>query len=258
MTLTANKTSFKISGRTLIHAVSVSVNPGEVLGIIGPNGAGKSTLIRLLAGFLKPSEGYIQHAGTSLHALTSRQRARRIAFVAQDTAVSTDLSARDLVLMGRYAYKPRFRQAGASDRVHAHNALAAVGMSHLAHRGVPTLSGGERQLVHIARAIAQDADTIILDEPTSALDIHHRLRVYQLITEQAHQGKAVAAVLHDLNDAARYCDRLAVIHDGRLIDLGTTDEVLTPSLLERVYRIDALVQPGPRGTLEVHPLTAHQ
>ena len=241
MSLAAEGLGVTAEGRSLLREITLRLVPGEVLGVIGPNGAGKSTLVRALAGLVRPAEGSVSLDGRPLRTMTARERASAVAFVAQETAVSADLTALDLVRMGRYAHRRRLSRATREDDAAARGALARVGMTALADRPVPTLSGGERQLVQLARALAQGTRALLLDEPTSALDIRHQLRVFSLLRAEARAGAAVAAVLHALDDAARYCDRLAVVHRGALVALGPPEEVLTPEMLAEVYRVDALV-----------------
>lgn len=256
MTVTVRDLEVRLDRRPVVTGVSVDVRAGEVLGLIGPNGAGKSTLLRAIAGLVRPSAGDVALDGIPLSALRPREKAQRVAFVAQDTGVAADLTAEDLVLMGRYARRRRLSRASAADAAIARDALDAVGMTHLSHRPLPSLSGGERQLVQIARALAQDAGALLLDEPTSALDIHHQLRVFAILRAQAERGVGVVAVLHDLNDAARYCDRIAVLHGGRLAAIGRPREVLTPERIGAVYRIAARVDDTAFGYPHVHP-TSH-
>lgn len=255
--LRAHRLRVHVDRRPLLHDVSLEARPGEVLGVIGPNGAGKSTLLRTLAGFLTPTSGAVHLGDEPLDALSIRQRAARLALVAQDTGTAADITALDLVLMGRYAHRRRLGRLSGDDVRIARDQLARVGMASLADRAVPTLSGGERQLVQIARALAQRAPVLLLDEPTSALDIHHRMRVFAILRDAADRGDAVVVVLHDLDDAARHCDRLAVVHEGTLAALGTAVEVLTPALLAAVYRVEATVHLGPTGVPLVHPIRVH-
>ena len=257
MSLTAHDLAVSLDRHPVLHGVSVDLRPGEMLGLIGPNGAGKSTLLRALAGLVRPTSGTVTSHGRSLGSLKPRERAVRTAFVAQDTALAADLTVTELVLMGRYAHRERLGRTTPADTGLAHEALAAVGMTHLAERSVPSLSGGERQLVQIARALAQHADTLLLDEPTSALDVHHQLRVFAILRDQVAAGRSIAVVLHDLNDASRYCDRLALVHRGRLAACGAPPDVLSTERIAEVYRIDADVHDDPHGHLYVHPIRHH-
>ena len=245
-----------IDGARVLSDVTVAATGGEVLGIIGPNGAGKSTLLRTMAGLLPAAAGEVRVNAEPLDELSPRSRAARIAYVAQDSQIAADFSVRELVRLGRYAHRRRLSPLSEDDAIAAERALASVGIDGLADRPVPSLSGGERQLAQLARAVAQGAGAILLDEPTSALDVHHQLRVFALLRRLAADGTAIVVVLHDLNDAARYCDRIAVIAGGGLRIAGTPHEVLTPRLLAEVYRIEARVHTDEFGFPHVHPLAA--
>ena len=258
MSLVARDLDVELDRRRVLSGVSLDVHPGEVLGLIGPNGAGKSTLLRALGGLLRPAAGEVAVDGSRLASLRPRERAARVAYVAQDTAAAADVTAIELVLMGRYAHRRRLSRSPGSDEEIARHALDAVGSAHLAERAVPSLSGGERQLVQIARALAQRAGVLLLDEPTSALDVHHQLRVFEILRTRADAGVGVAVVLHDLNDASRYCDRLAVLHAGRLVAHGPPQNVITPELIAAVYRIDATVDADVFGYPHIHPIAQHR
>lgn len=247
----------RAGGREILSGASLEIRPGEVTSIIGPNGAGKSTLLRAMAGLVRPSEGEVRLGSDPIAALSARDKARRVSFVAQDTGAGADLAVRDLVLLGRYAHRPRLARRGRADAEVAEEALGRVGMADAADRQVATLSGGERQLVQIARAIAQRAGAVLLDEPTSALDVHHRLRVLGILRELAAGGAAVAVVLHDLNEASRHGDRLAAVSGGRVVATGRPGEVLTERLLADVYRVEARVRPGDDGRPQIHPIRIH-
>lgn len=254
MTLDARDVGIVFDGRSVVSGASLALEPGTVTGVIGPNGAGKSSVLRALAGQIAPRTGRIQVAGSPLAELSARERATRIAYVPQETAASIDFTVRELVALGRYAHRGRFSRETGEDREAASAALEAVGIAGLADRECGTLSGGERQLAHIARALAQDAPVLILDEPTSALDVHHRLRVFEIIRQQAARGTAVAIAVHDLTEAARVCDRLAVIHAGTLHPAASPAEVLTERRLAEVYRIVARVRVEDDGTLTIDAL----
>lgn len=255
MSLMAHQLDLQLSKRRVVRGISLEVRDGEVLGLIGPNGAGKSTLLRGLAGLLPPAAGDVMVDGSRLQEQSARARASVVSFVAQDTTVAADLTALDLVLMGRYSRRKRLQRLSPEDWNRAHEALGLVGLARLGSRPVQDLSGGERQLAQIARAVAQDASTLLLDEPTSALDLHHGLRVFDVLRKRADEGAGVAVVLHDLDEAARHCDRLAVIHDGGLHTIGSPPEVLSPRLLEQVYRVRASVETC-QGCVRVAPVRA--
>lgn len=254
MTVRASKLEISLAGRPILHDVSLEVRTGEVLGIIGPNGAGKSTLLRALSGLHAPAGGEVFVDDLAMRTLRPRERAERIAVVSQSSADAHDLSVRDLVLLGRYARRRRFASMTSTDDHAVGAALESAGVAALVDRPVSALSGGERQLVQIARALAQEAPHLLLDEPTSALDVHHQLRIFSVLRARADAGDAIGIVLHDLNEASRRCDRIAVVHDGGIRAIGVPRDILTRELLADVYRIDARVHADELGYPHVHPL----
>lgn len=252
--LSAQGVGVSVAGTALLRDVELDIGRGELVALVGPNGAGKSTLLRTLAGLLPLSAGSIALSGTPLQSVGSRALARTLAFVAQDHS-ALDLTVEDLVLLGRYAHRPRFARTSTVDRDAARAAVRLVGLDHLADRAVASLSGGERQLAHIARALAQSAPVLLLDEPTAALDVRHQLTVMTLLRSLADDGCSVVVVLHDLDQAARFCDRIAVVHHGAVCAAGAPEAVLTPERIADVYGVDALVRRDPRlGTLHIVPL----
>ena len=254
MTLRARDLEVALDRTPVLGGVSIDLRPGEILGIIGPNGAGKSTLLRTLAGLLAPSHGEVLADGRPLRRMRPRERAAHVAVVTQDAPLMSGPSVRDLVLLGRYAHRRRLAPPTPADHRAVDRALRDAGAAAFADRPVTELSGGERQLAQIGRALAQGAAHLLLDEPTSALDVHHRLRVFAVLRAQADAGTGVGIVLHDLNEASRHCDRIAVVHDGRLRAAGSPRDVLTPELLAEVYRIEARVLSDEFGYPHVHPL----
>ncbi|WP_422771487.1 ABC transporter ATP-binding protein [Plantactinospora sp. WMMC1484] len=218
----------------VIDGVSVTANPGRVLGLIGPNGSGKTTLLRLLYGALLSSTGQVVVDGDDLTALPSREAARRLAVVVQESGGETALTVAELVLLGRGPHLSTFQRTGTADREIAARCLSRVGAAHLGPRAFVQLSGGERQRVLIARALAQQATHLLLDEPTNHLDIRYQHEILHLIRTL---DTCCVVVLHDLNLAARYCDDLVLLGNGGVVAAGTTDEVLDPALLEPVYGI---------------------
>lgn len=254
--LAAREVRFAYRDRTALAAVSLAVEPGEVLGLLGPNGSGKSTLLRLLAGVLVPSAGEVTLDGTSLRRLTRRVAARSIAVVPQEPAFSFPFSVLEVVLMGRHPHVEGLRFESDRDVALAHAALARCGGAELARRNILELSAGERQRVVFARALAQEPRALLLDEAASFLDVRHQVEMYELVRELAAQGVAVLAVLHDLNLAAEYCDRIALLADGALAALGPTAEVFTYQNLTRVFATEVYVdQNHLTGSLLVTPLS---
>lgn len=237
----ASGLSVGYGGATIVCDIDLEAWRGDVLGLIGPNGTGKSTLMRALAGLMPPSTGEVTVDGRALSGMRARERARRLAFLPQDTGLDLALEVREVVAMGRYAHRSRWR-ANPNDAASIESALERTGTSHLAERHIGRLSGGQRQLALIAKLLAQDASTLLLDEPVSALDLGYQLDVLGLMRDLADDGHAVIVVLHDLDLAARFCDRLLVLHDGRVRASGAPRDVLTPQLVRDVYRVEASVE----------------
>ncbi|WP_218241383.1 ABC transporter ATP-binding protein [Comamonas fluminis] len=239
--LHARDISWKVRGSPIVKPVSLSVFAGEMLGLIGPNGSGKSSLLRLLSGVLKPSSGEVLLSDQPLRQLPRRAVARQLAFVAQTADTADAISVSEAVELGRTPWLSALEPLSALDQEIVRDALRDVGLSAKADSRWNSLSGGERQRAHIARALAQQPQLLLMDEPCNHLDIHQQLSLMQLI--QALPITKVIA-LHDLNQAVA-CDRLAVMHQGQLVQLGTPHEVLTPELIEQVFqvRVHTLLDP---------------
>jgi iron complex transport system ATP-binding protein len=237
--LTADAVKFGFSGRPeFLGPISLRVVPGECWGIIGPNGAGKSTLLRLLAGIVPPKSGVIALDGTPLSDINGRSRARRIAFLPQNPSREAGLTAREVVLMGRYPHRQFGLFESPADFAIADESLAATQTSKFAGRALSTLSGGEAQRVHVAAALAQRPAVMMLDEPTSSLDLYHQLAIFSTVRRLVdEQGLAAVIVTHDLNLAAKYCTRAILLDEGRVVAQGIPSEVITPQHLEPVYRV---------------------
>jgi len=229
-------------GVPAVEDVSVDVVRGELLGLLGPNGAGKSTLLKLASGALRPGRGTVRLGGTDPQTLSRAEVARRVAVVAQREDVSFSFTAFDVVLMGRAPHLGLFGVEGAGDREQADDALRASGAWELRDRTFSELSGGEQKRVAIARALAQSADVLALDEPTAFLDVHHQIAVLDLVRARVDE-RALAAVmvLHDLNLAAQYCDRLLLMRDGRTVAQGTVEEVMTYRRVRDTFGVDVWV-----------------
>lgn len=230
--------------RRVLDSVDFEVAAGEVVALVGPNGAGKSTLLAVLAGELDPGGGSVELDGRPLDRWTPLDMARRRAVLPQSHTVGFPFSAVEVIAMGRAPWQ-RTPHADRDDAIIA-AAMAATDSTHLAGRAFPSLSGGERARVALARVLAQDTATLLLDEPTAALDLGHQETVLALAVDRAAAGAAVVVVLHDLASAAAYADRVAVLDDGRVAAAGPPREVLTGELLSRVYRypVEVLDHPG--------------
>ncbi|PGH57140.1 iron ABC transporter ATP-binding protein [Azospirillum palustre] len=237
----------RLGGRMVLSDIGFSVPGGEILGILGPNGSGKTTLLRCVAGLQTPSAGRVLIDGDDPRALRPVELARRLALQAQDSTAALGFTVRDVVGMGRLVHRRSpFAGAGAEDRAIVEDALDRLELSGLAGRAVEQLSGGERQRVMIARALAQRPRILLLDEPTNHLDIHHRFAVLDLVRSL---GITVVATLHDIELAARWCDRILLLADGRLQADAAPEDALTPDRLTAVYRVAAAVDRRPEDGL---------
>jgi iron complex transport system ATP-binding protein len=240
----------------VVDGVSMAVARGDLVGILGPNGSGKTTLLKLLGGTLTPSRGGVRLDGQPLAARSRRELARRIAFVPQETFAPFDFTVLDIVLMGRFPHLGTFALEGPADLAIARQALAATGTAVFESRSFGTLSGGEKQRVVIASALAQSPELLLLDEPTASLDLGHQLDV-QLLLRGLNRDHAVTMVLstHDLNFAAGLCRHLVLMRNGRVLASGPTGIVLTPETVRELYGVDADVAMHPRaGHLTVTPI----
>lgn len=233
MRLDLRGVSVHLDGRPIVHEAGLLVAEGEFVALVGPNGCGKSTLMRTIYRALRPSAGLISVDGDDVHGLSWRESARRTAVVAQETPAELDFTVGEVVLMGRTPYD----RVAVADEQRCARALDRVGLAGAAERVYATLSGGEKQRALIARALVQETRLLLLDEPTSHLDIRHQLEVLHLVREL---GVATLAVLHDLNQAAAFCDRLYVMSAGRILAGGPPADVLTPELISEVYGVRAV------------------
>lgn len=241
------------SGTRIVDAVSVAVAPGEWLGVIGPNGSGKTSLVRLLSGTWAPDAGSVWLHGTALSDVAHRARARQIAVVKQAPHVAFDLTVRELVMLGRAPYRGWLQAFTESDRSRVDRALRTLNIAHLSGRAVPSLSGGERQRAFLAQALVQTPTAWLLDEPTAHLDIQYCFAFFQHLKQRQTDDQAVVAVVHDLERAARFADRLLLLNEGRVVATGPPRDVLTADRLAAVFGVDATPEQTPHGLrLHVH------
>lgn len=234
-----------LGGRVVLAGIDLHVAAGEVLGVLGPNGCGKSTLLRCIAGLLQPSRGEVRLAGILVRRMKPQAIARELAFQAQEAGAALGYTVRSMVEMGRLAHRSLFSGDATRDAAMVERSLARLEITHLAERAVETLSGGERQRMAIARALAQDSPVLVLDEPSNHLDVRHQFAVLDLVRGL---GLTTIVTLHDLQLASRLCDRVALLHEGRIAALGAPAQALTPTAIERVYQVGATVssRPGSR------------
>jgi iron complex transport system ATP-binding protein len=229
--------SFAYRGVAALADASFTARAGELVALLGPNGAGKSTLLRLAAGLLAPAEGTVRLAGLDPHASPRRAVARVCALVPQEPQAPASLSVREAVMMGRAPHQGLLAIPGPFDHGAVDGALAACDLSHLSHRRLGALSGGERRRVFFARALAQEPRVLLLDEPTAFLDLAHQVAAMELARVAARAGLCVVAVLHDLNLAAAAADRLVVMSRGHAVAEGAPAEVLSPERVREVWGV---------------------
>ncbi|MFD7402369.1 ABC transporter ATP-binding protein [Streptomyces sp. NPDC059866] len=233
MRLDVEGVSVEAAGVRLVEDVRLAVDSGAFVGLIGPNGSGKSTLLRCVYRALRPAAGVVRLDGDDVHALDPRGVARRLAALPQESSAEFDFTVAEVVRMGRLPHRGR---TAAEDGAVCAEAMERTGVGHLAERGFLALSGGEKQRVLIARALAQRPRVLVLDEPTNHLDIAHQLDVLSLVRAS---GLTVLAALHDLNLAAAHCDLLYVVEGGRVVASGPPHDVLRPELLAEVFGVRA-------------------
>ncbi|WP_432154063.1 ABC transporter ATP-binding protein [Streptomyces tricolor] len=233
MRLDIDRVTIEAAGVRLVEDVRLAVDSGAFVGLVGPNGSGKSTLLRSVYRALRPAGGAVRLDGDDVHTMDPRAAARVLAALPQESSAEFDFTVAEVVAMGRLPHRNR---TAASDRDICARAMERTGVAHLADRGFLSLSGGEKQRVLIARALAQQPRVLVLDEPTNHLDIAHQLDVLRLVRGS---GLTVLAALHDLNLAAAHCDVLHVIDGGRIVASGPPHDVLRPDLLAEVFGVRA-------------------
>ncbi|MFO7753060.1 MAG: ABC transporter ATP-binding protein [Desulfobacteraceae bacterium] len=234
--------SFSYNRDRVISGVTLPLDPGKSYGIIGPNGSGKSTLLDLAAGHLAPVEGRVLLEGKPVSGYSRKILARKIAFVPQMFLVNFSYTAHEVVMMGRYPHIPRFSAPGEQDLDKVDEVMEKTGISGFKNRLVTEVSGGERQRIFFARALAQDAENLLLDEATSSLDISHAVSMMNIVSQEVEKrGRTAVSVFQDINLAAMYCDELIFLNRGEVVSMGPVDEVLTESTVRDVFGVSCHV-----------------
>lgn len=239
--LAADQLAFGYRGKPVGSGVSFDVAAGETVGLLGPNGCGKTTLFRTVLGLLPRQGGSVRLDGHELATLSRREVARRIGYVPQAQAGYFPFTVREMVLMGRTAHLSLFATPGPRDDAVAERMLDALGVLHLADRRYTEISGGERQLALIARALTQEPKLLVMDEPTANLDFGNQLLVLERVGALARQGMAIILSTHDPDQAFRCCDKVVLLHRGRMLGYAPPAEVITPETLKQLYGVDVQV-----------------
>jgi iron complex transport system ATP-binding protein len=245
--LSLESVAFQYGDVPVLNGVSLELEPGCFLGLVGPNGSGKTTLLRIAAGLVRPSGGTVRLNGRHVEEMSRAQVARHIALLPQSPNLPGTFTAWELVLMGRTPFLGFLGRESERDLAAAERAMGLAQCEHLSDRKMGELSGGERQRVLMARALAQEPEILLLDEPTAHLDIQHQIAAIDMVADLVAGGMAALGVFHDLNLAACYCHRLAVLSQGRLRAAGTPEEVLRADILREVFQVDLCLSPHPQG-----------
>lgn len=240
--LSASGVSFKRGRNVILNDVSVAVGRNEMVGLIGPNGAGKTTLLRLLAGLAKPDAGTIIVDGTPITKMPFKARARAIAYLAQNASCTWPMEVERVVALGRIPHLQPWNGLSSEDEQIIETIIQATDIAHLRHRKATTLSGGEQARMMLARALAVGSPMLLADEPVSGLDPGHQIRVMEFLKTYVDADRGVAVVLHDLDLAARYCTRLVLLSDSRVVGDGPPQDVLTHDALSAVYGVTARIE----------------
>lgn len=244
MSVKAENITYCIGPSSILQEVSLQIPSKKFVGLIGPNGSGKSTLLKMIYRVLQPDAGTVYLDDQNVHQMPVRSVFQRMAVVIQEVDHNFDFSVQEIVMMGRTPHKGLFQSDTAEDLAIVEQALSRVDMTKCRERSFLSLSGGEKQRVLIARALAQQAEIIVLDEPTNHLDIRHQLQLMDLVKTL---DVTVLAALHDLNLASVYCDDLYVVQDGKVVAFGTPEEVITPDMLRDIFGVEAEIL--------IHPVT---
>lgn len=239
--LQASQLDIGYGGTRIVQGLSFAPPAGKVTALIGPNGCGKSTLLKAFARILKPTQGELTLDGQAYSALSARQLARQIAFLPQVLPVPEGVSVRQLVAYGRSPHNSLWGRLSGSDQTQVTQAMQRLELDNLADRALADLSGGQRQRAWLAMVLAQNAPVVLLDEPTTYLDISHQVELMDLMCELAAEGKTVITVLHDINQACRYAEHVAVMHGGRLVAAGTPAAVINAQLMREVFEVQVRI-----------------
>lgn len=242
MKLKVKELEFKIADQQILNGIDLNIKEGQFVGIIGPNGSGKSTLLKNIYRVYKPSKGSISLEDTDIDTMKSKDIAKKLAILSQESSTQFDFTVKDIIKMGRYPYKSMFEDYSKKDTELVDEIIDKLSLQNHKDRSFNTLSGGEKQRVLIARALVQNTDFMILDEPTNHLDIRYQIQLLDIVKSL---GITVLAALHDINIASLYCDYILVMKDGKIIKSGTVDEIITSETIKEVYGVDSYITENP-------------
>lgn len=245
MRLRTENLTVSYGAQTVLDGLSLALPAGKITALLGPNGCGKSTLLNCFSRLLTPDSGEILLDEKPIAGFSARQLARRLALLPQHHLSPEGITVRELVSYGRSPWLSLWGRLSAEDNERVNVAMSQTRTRNLADRRLTQLSGGQRQRAFLAMVLAQDTPLILLDEPTTYLDINHQVELMRLMVELKRQGKTVVTVLHDLNQASRYCDHLVVLASGRVMAQGAPEAVMKPELLKTVFSVEAEIRPEP-------------
>ena len=242
MTIGCENISFYYGVKLVLDDISIQFEKGYLYGVLGPNGSGKTTFLKVLNGVLKSKYGKVKVDDKNIKKLTTREIAKKIAMVPQSTLINFDFFVKDIVMMGRYAHVGRFSRELNEDRKIVNEILRDLGLVELKNRSFKELSGGEQQKTIIARALAQQSKIILLDEPTTHLDIYYQIELMELLKKYVKDGLIVIIVLHDINIATQFCDKIILIHQGEIKALGNVENTITKDNIKSIYNVDVIIR----------------
>ena len=250
MRITVEGVSFSYDGQArVLESIGLTIETGEFVALIGPNGSGKSTLLKIISGVLRPTDGKVQLGDSPIGTLSVRRIAQRLAMVEQERPIGFDFTVREVVARGRTPHRGRFARETRSDRTAIARAITLADVADLGDRSIRAVSGGERQRVFLAMALAQEPKALLLDEPTTHLDLRHQVQFMSIVQERAQEGAAVLMAIHDLTLAAQTTDRIALMHQGRIIVAGPPCDVLTRQHIKQAFDLDVVVGRHPETSL---------
>ncbi|SBS40284.1 putative siderophore transport system ATP-binding protein YusV [Marinomonas spartinae] len=245
MSLSTHNVCVGYHGKTIVNQVSLTIPEGKMVALLGPNGCGKSTLLKAMARILTPITGEVQWCGKNLHQMPSKGLAKQLALLPQTQPIPEGIKVKDLIAYGRSPYTGFWGKLTKDDHTIVDKVMQETGVTSLAEQLVSELSGGQRQRVWLAMTLAQDTPYLLLDEPTTYMDLNHQVELMHLLRQLNLSGKTIVTVLHDINQAARYCDHLIVMKQGQINTQGTPEAVLTKDMLRTVFDLNAQIHRDP-------------